>query len=314
MARPISPDIQRVPVVCANCNTVYFRPKDSHAAKRCKPCAKVFRSLAKPKEPRLAVPKPKNHIETVLPINGTAKWDKKKEDWYIPVRTRKRGSKEPLARDRIYLCCGADVTPEQVSELYVTTYARLEMNGAKSRPVEERKTLRRKAIEKKHYIKNWKSGEDKNLGILRVRVSHIAYTVHLADPKTDGKRIYVGRFRMIADAREARQKKYEELQWQFVPCKLCGELPTLSNRRVTHLSSRCPNRVQFPNGLRPLFQTKLWNGQFSTGKFSHVGRLSRDDLHQMGFLSVRFRPNLGVEVNTSLYQEFMKQKEETFFE
>jgi len=266
---------EKVPVTCTQCNKVFFRSKKSHSAKRCKDCSKV--------RPTGDVVPRKLNIETVLPKKASARFCKIRSDWYMNVRTRKRGSGEELKRDKVYLWVGADATPEQVQVAYAATYARLGMQGASTKP-DLGKQGRKKLKALSHEKRDWEDGPDRGLGITRMRVYRVMFAVHLADPKTDGKKVYVGRFSTLEEARAERKKKYRELQWQLVPCAVCGELPSVSNHRVVHLSSTCPNRVQMPYKVRPLFQTKLWNFQFSTGKIPHAGRLSLEDLHQMGFL------------------------------
>jgi len=296
---------EKVPVVCVCCGDVYFRSPISKNPKRCLPCNKAWLALNPPKRRKPMKPVMRGHLETVLPVAGKPHFDKKKGDWYMAVKVRKRGSDEPLVKDRIYLRIGAEATPEQAREAFTTTYARMELGGASSRPVEVRKKLARKKKVKRDDARSWRKGRDKNLGIMKIRVSRVMFRSHLPDPKVDKKKIYVGRYETLEEARAARKVKYKELQWQFVPCAVCGELPMVSNMRVMHISRLCRNRVQLPYGVRPLYQTKLWNLIFSKGTVSHAGRIGGEDLHRMGYLFLNkmtgnYGPRADVEFDFSL--------------
>lgn len=318
---PKQPSIhtERVPATCKLCSKVFMKVKKRKCALRCPDCEKVFQSL-KPSKPLGRLPNPgKRHIETVLPKGSRSHFDKVRGDWYMPVRTRKRRSGDKFDKDRIYLHVGADATPEQVSAAFTAAYARLELQGCSTKPETGKEAAKRKLL--RNDKKCWMHGDDRNLGISKLRVSRVMFAVHLYDPKIEGKKICVGRYPTVMEARKARKKKYEEIQWQLVPCKLCGELPIISNFRIAHIHPNCPNRVQFPTGVRPLYQTKLWNCQFSSGKRTYAGRLSREDLHQMGFLSLNkltgeYRAIPKVEHDTRLCSQHAPkpQKDEVFFE
>lgn len=282
----------RIPVdsvECRDCGEEFGRTEAERKrnSKQCPGCRRVTRALrpgrvnVKPNKLSLM----HNLFEVVLPRSQRSYYDKKKDEWYMLIRTRKKRTDEPLVRDRVYLeIKGADADPVKVKHAFDTAYVRLQLQGASRYPREVNiKKLSRKHSRLKHK-KSLPKGSDRDLGITRVIVKSARFRATLADPMEDKKRHYLGsRFMTRNDAREARDKLYHEIKLNVVPCAVCGVLPVYRQGFLTHMSSQCPNRVQLPSGVRTLYQSKLWNLIFSKGDHA-PGRMTQYDLARMGFM------------------------------
>lgn len=304
-------------IPCSSCGKTFGQTAAQKATKitSCWPCRKAYIESRNPLKKPAAKRREKSHLEVVLPHRLTPHFDKKKGDWYMHVRVRKSRSGEPLVKDRIYLGVGTDATPGQVNAAYTATYARLELTGASKLPVEKIRKKQNRVYEIRRSARSLKSGRDRDLGVVRVKVTMVMYKVYLPDPKVDGKRLCFGRFSTRQEAREVRTANYKILQTQFVPCAVCGRMPVKLNKHLTHFSSDCPNKVQLPAGVRPLFQTKLWNLVFSEGQMKNAGKLTHEELCNMGFMhrpvkSKRYLARKEVEFDFSLAKNYARQPDE----
>ncbi len=280
----------------------------------CPQCKKTHIQARNPNKP-IKKRGPRNPLEVVLPQTLKAVLDPHKQEWYMKVRVRKKGTTEDLKYDKVFLGLGADAPPEQVERVFKSAYARMELNGASKYPAEMVKKKRKRIRTIRNDLRSWRQGLDRDLGVLKLTIKKVIYKVHLPDPKVDGVKHYVGRFDTRKEAREARNAKYRELRKEIVPCAVCGMMPNPRAGQITHFSATCPNRVQLPQGVRALFQVKLWNLVFSEGKVPDAGKLTHEDLYYMGFMKkspkgFRYYGRTEVEFNFSLAKNFVKKREE----
>lgn len=272
-------------IQCTACTETFGQTAFEIKIKRtvCPACRKAHAKTWNKSKP-LKLRGQRNVLEVVLPKVKKPFWDAKKAEWAMRVRVRKRSAGGPFEQDRVYLGVGKEATPEQVQEVFNATYARMELNGA-SRITAEAKKKKRKRIKNIVHDKNsWKRGRDKDLGVRMVRIVRTAYRVTLPDPRTIKGKIAVGAFPSREEARKARDEKYKELRNDLIPCAVCGLMPETRVGRLTHFSAKCRNQVQFPQSVRPLLQTKLWNMVFASGDVMNAGRLTPEDLWRMGYL------------------------------
>ena len=318
----------RVPIreiPCSQCGTPFGQTQYEKDRKmeRCPSCKKLYRAIKNPKQPATKMPKRGRVFEIVLPRSRTPHFDQKKNEWYMKVRTRKRGSNEKLEYDRIYLKVDGSATPGQVEEAFTRRYVSLQMDGYSHKPIEAIKKHRKRI---KNIRKDWWSmtaGRDRDMGLTKMRVTRIMYRVRLPDPLVDKKQVFVGRYYTRTEAREAREKAYDELKTRLVPCKVCGRMPVWLKGRLTHISSECENQVQMPIQIRQLFQSKLWNLIYSSGEKKNVGKLTKQDLCEEGFMfrevgSHRFYARTDVACDFSLAKRYARklddEEEECTFE
>jgi hypothetical protein len=265
--------------------------------KYCHTCRVAMRKSSNPLK---LVPK-KHHIEIVLPGTYNPVWSQSRGEWAMKVKTRKSRSDEPYALDHVYLGLGKDADPEAIKAAYTAAYARLEMKGAATTTQKRIKAAHNKS---RNENESWDQGWDKNLGIERTIVQEVYFKVHLPDPYEDGKRHYVGRFKLRKIARKERKKAYDELiKLPPVPCAVCGLLPMWRKGHLTHFTADCPNQIQMPPQVKPLFQLKLWNLRYYTGE-DRPGKLTRKDFWYEGYLrrtlkGEYFLPRPDVEFNLS---------------
>lgn len=309
--RPRIP-IREIP--CSHCGTVFGQTQyeKERNTTSCPPC----RMLVDRSRERGHVPKdPKNthFLEIVLPKTMTPHFDKVRQDWYMKVRTRRRRSGEPLVVDRVHLGVGKDADPETVQAAFNAAWARMEMSGMSKYPAETLKKKWTKVKRSRADDRSWKQGKDRDLGVSRHIVKSVVFKAYLYDPLVDGKKHYVGKFNTRVEARRARDAKYKELQRQIVPCACCGALPVWKNSHISHFSSTCPNRVQMPIGVRPLYQAKLWNLRYSTGEIKDAGKLSLVDLYCAGFFykpvrGINYKARTVVEFDFSLAKNYLRKR------
>lgn len=252
-------------------------------------------------------------LEIVLPKKPDARLDKKRGEYYLRVRTRKRNSKEDLAADRVWLGVQKGATPDEISAALTSSVASLQMKGATHR---RRETIVRKQKKRLSILRStknsWTDGRDKDLGIARTVVKRVIFKVHLPDPLNDGKKIPLGSFSTRKEAREVRNRKYRELREQVLPCALCGVPAANHAGRLTHFSGQCPNQISLPRCIRPLYQVILWNNVFSKGG-GPWGKLTGEDLCYMGmtYLGPRGKNYYGrteVEFDTRLAKNYVKER------
>jgi hypothetical protein len=301
-------------IPCTTCGQSFGQT--AHELKRniqtCGPCQLERRKVFNPRKTRIR----KSHIEILLPKAGKPFFVQSKGEWAMRVRVRKSRSKEEFKQDHIYLGCGPAADPETVSAAYTAAYARLEMQGHSTKPRKKSKKERTKQCD----ARSWKQGLDRNLGILKVVVKSLFYSCHLPDPYVDGKRHYVGRFKTMKEARKARFKMYNDLCHQYVPCAVCKRTPVYDKGMLTHIAHDCPNVIQLPQGMKPLYQAKLWNLVYSKGEGEPAGKLSLEDMYHMGYFRKMpkgecYKARQNVEFRLSLAKQFVVPRDdEAMFE
>lgn len=281
-------------IPCESCHSLFGQTAHEKARKInvCPECARTHRSMRvnKPRKQKDIVRT--NHIlglEVVLPKTRKPHLCRHRNEWYMKVRTRKRNTDEKLQYDRIWLGVFADADTEKVQSAFTAAFARLQGEGASDKPREHIKAHRKLVANKKHQHNSWEQGAKfRGIGITRVIVKKVMYTVHLPDPLMDGKVRYIGRFETKPEARKARKEAYKEMVAEYRPCAVCGKLPMNRRGMLTHISNSCDNVVQFPAGVRPLLQTKMWNLLYSQGT-NPPGKLTCRDLAEKGFMFKHYK-------------------------
>lgn len=301
--------IPRIPVrhiPCAQCGTEFGQTAYELRVKtnNCPACMAAFRKSRNLKAPRKTF-EVTRHLEILLPKRPFAYYWKKKGQYYLRVEVRKKGSNEEFKYDRIWLGVGKEVEKPKVQAALLAAYARLQMQGVKTRGAEG----------KPKPLIQLRRAHDRNMGIRTLWVRKKIYKVYLPNPLVDKERIFVGKYSSLLEAREARGNKYREIKYTHIPCAVCGMMPQVNSGALTHFSSACPNRVQMPDGVRPLLQSKLWNLIYSTGEQKNVGKLVSEQLAQAGFLwkSVRqgkYIARTDVEWDFSLAKSYAVKPEE----
>ncbi len=247
--------------------------------------------------------------ETVLPKKPKALFDKKRGEWFLAVRVRRRASKGEFTREKVWLGAGDPI------HALTAAVSRLQMAGASHLTKEAKKQKHDKSRSRAYYANVEKH---RDVGIRKVIIRTSAYQVWLIDPLTDGKKIYFGTYKTMGTAREVRTAKYKELRQQVVPCAVCGVLPKDVNGQVGHISATCPNKIKLPLKLRPLCQVKLWNFLFSKGDLDHPMRPTLADLEYLGI--TRPMPWGGhtlradVELDTRLAAGYATERPDPVFE
>lgn len=302
-------------IPCDACGNMFGQTafEKSRNRKVCPACNVVHRAARNPLK-KIKKTGPRTFLEIVLPRALNPRFDKRKGEWYMKVRVRKRGSDEPYLRDKIYLGVkGANANSDQVNAAFTATYARMEMNGASRFTAEAIKKKRKRIKTIVGDRKSWRQGKDRDLGVTRHVIQKVVFAVHLPDPKEDGKKHYFGRFENRAEARKARDAEYRKLKHEHVPCAVCGRMPAVRRGIVTHFAVDCPNQVQMPQGVRPLLQAKLWNLVFSTGEVKGAGKLTQEDLYYMGYMyksakGFRYYARNNVEFDFSLAKNYVRKR------
>lgn len=267
-------------IPCQSCQKMFGQTQHEMDRKVhiCPECASKERKLRKPKRLSDQVFRANHRLEVVL-LAG-AKLDRKRDEWYVGARVRRRHSDEEFKPDKIYLGLPGDAPRDQVERAYTSTCARLQLEGARTKSGV--KAIKAKRGTEKHWTP-WNKGKMcRDVGVSRVKV--VRFRVRLPDPLKDGETRLIGTFDSLSEARKRRNAAYFELAEELLPCACCGVKPTWRGGMLAHVSSLCRNDLRFPQGITRLIQAKLWNQVFASGTKQGTGKITKEWLAERGYL------------------------------
>jgi hypothetical protein len=297
-------------IPCASCTTFFGQTQSevNRNHRSCPDCTRAERALQKPKRKSHEVVRANLGLLEMVILKG-AKLDRKKHEWYVGVRVRRRGSNEEFAPDKVYLRVDGYAPREQVEQAYTKTCARLQLEGARTKGSIKSSAEKEKLKE----FSPWNKGKMfRDVGISRHSV--IRFKVRLPDPMCDGETRLIGSFGTLAEARRVRNKTYVELANELKPCGCCGVVPTWRKGLLAHVTGKCQNDVWFDVGITRLLQAKLWNLVFAEGRtYPQIGKVSKEWLARKGYLFFNGKHYLrrsDVELNLSAASKHTAETEE----
>lgn len=302
-------------IPCDSCGEIFGQTQYEISINRklCPPCVSSLRSTwavgQRGKKPE--TPNPLNKIIEIH-LRGTKLHQVPKKDkdgdWYVPIKTRRKGSNEKLKSEKMYLGLREGATYEQVEAARKKLYTRLQLDGAIV-DLTEKQLARRKPKNKDSMKQCIARKRRLDHLISPVRVTKQMQAVRIPDVTHPDKQIRVGRFRNIIEARKAMEEAIGEQIRRLFPCGCCGLLPVWRRGQLTHVNKDCRNATRFCGKIPKIMQAKLWNLEFAGGSYAGTAHVDPEFLARIGFYTRSHLAHAAPLVHWGILKRFSERRE-----
>lgn len=304
-------ETQTIP--CESCGSLFQQTafRASRNMKLCSPCLKSLRATYRKTDARVSAANPMNQAVEIhlraTKLFHVAKLDKRKDEWYVLVKTRKKGSDEPLKNERIYLGVKGGASPKTVERERKRTYARLQLDGA-ILDLTPKQLARRKRPDLKWAAVQKKKRKQLETFVIPRTIKTQVYDIFLPDPMHPSRQIKVGTTNTKREARPIRDKAMAEFLKRIAPCAHCGRKPTWNRGMLRHVSSKCPNVVTFDERVQRILQLKTWNLLLAAGdEHLGIGRIGPVEFARLG-LYKKTNTGMGFSLYIRAMKDFRKRR------